>query len=182
LNPAVTIPTTVAVGRYPTNANECGLWTTDRDPFDYFVDNQRDYMLWNNALGDIASNQNFVELDGYDLFNANERQLGWVYTGQHRISSTFTDPSDTDFCIGSEWTLQEVQDLMNVPNLTLTNDDREDIPSQGLILVEVFWKHNLLLKNPVFNPIYKFFGGESSVVNAWAAFPLPSTEPHFSYD
>jgi hypothetical protein len=55
---------------------------------------------------------------------------------------------------------------------------RSVLPSQGIVLVELFWQHQMLLQLPVFNPVYDILGGTgSTTISVWAAFPLPSVEP-----
>jgi hypothetical protein len=201
------LPQVVVVGRYPSNANECTVdvdGTTprewERDPFDYFKDGRRNYQLKNPSLGDPSdeSNRNYVELEGYDAPSyapyvnpvdpqpapKPERQVGWSLTGNHVISRTVNPLTGVAACIGSEWTIAEIEELMNVPDFSLSldqakKDERERLPSQGLVLVELFWRHELLLKNPVFNPVWTILG-DRTTVSVWAAFPLPTTEPRIN--
>jgi hypothetical protein len=180
----------IVVGRYPSNANEC---TTDpaetRDPFNYIntttrLDGGRNYTLINTALPDTADNRNYVEYTGFD--STPELQRGFSFAGQHRILATRTLPPDQQ-CIGSEWTINRVQQLINLANFGLTNQQRANLPSQGMVLVEMFWRHSLLLRNPVFNPVFTILNDPTidpsapndagTIISVWAAFPLPQLEP-----
>jgi hypothetical protein len=165
-------PQVVVVGRYPTNANECSADASDnaRDPFDYIVNTTRDYILLDTGQPDTATNRIYFELDGADT--AAERQRGWSYLGQHDMVGTN--------CIGSEWTINEVEQFINLNGYSLNDTQRGTLPSQGMILVEIFWEHELLLKNPVFNPVYIVLGDQTTV-SVWSAFPLPSIEPRIRY-
>ena len=48
------------------------------------------------------------------------------------------------------------------------------LPSQGLILVEIYWEHEMLLKIPLLSPVFTAVGNADGkmVINVWAAFPL----------
>jgi hypothetical protein len=186
----------VVVGRYPTNANECTVdannnnkvW--ERDPFDYFQDSKRDYQLQDLTAVPLdpadGSNRNYVELEGYDAPSyipytgaaaaKQERQRGWALSGNHGITNVINPVSGAKQCIGSDWTIKQMEAFMNVPDFTLLNTQRNTLPNQGVILVEMFWKHELLLKNPVFNPVWTILGNNTTI-SVWAAFPLSSTEP-----
>ncbi len=165
-------PQVVVVGRYPTNANECSSDGTDnaRDPFNYIVNANRDYILLDTGQPDTVDNRIYFELDGADT--TAERQRGWSLTGQHDIAGTN--------CIGSEWTVNEVEQFINLAGYSLNDTQRGTLPSQGMILVEVFWEHELLLKNPVFNPVFIILG-DRTTVSVWSAFPLPSVEPKIRF-
>ncbi len=150
------------VGRWPHNANECdynpagGVQAQEpRDPFDF------------------STNQDDDEFVNY-WDSAPERQRGFVYLRQHRL---FDNPS----CYGSEWTIAEVEQLMNLPNFTLSTTQRTQFPSQGMVLVEIFWQHTPLLQNPVFNPVFGALGN-NTVISVWAAFPVPAAEPRIRFD
>ncbi len=194
-------PQVIVVGRYPTNANECDVLNgggvpvlsprpgdESRDPFDLNDNNARDV-----AAPDIPSTDpnvppevagHFTEIAGYDLrpvpaSDSNwaqhaEKQVGFSLFGNHKIDGTY--------CVGSEWTLREVEDLMNLPNY----DPAEQgiyLPNQGLVMVEIFWQHEMLLKIPVLSPVFTAVGNDDGkmVINVWAAFPLASVEPHIQF-
>jgi hypothetical protein len=200
----------LVVGRYPTNANECTVdmngvgkvW--ERDPFDYFQNTERDYQLKDLAQPLNEDTWNYVELAGYDEPSYQpyvavdpltleplppgrqppakpERQRGFVFVGQHAISEVFNPVTGAKNCYGSEWSIDEVQNLMNLPGFSLLSDQRAHLPNQGMVLVELFWKHELLLKNPVFNPVWTILGDNTNV-SVWAAFPLPATEPRITFN
>jgi hypothetical protein len=167
----------VVVGRYPTNANECnyqldgsggavsiGDAREGRDPFD----------IDGNSAATITP---FIEIAGYDASLPNgEKQVGFALFGNHRIPDYA--------CVGSEWTMARMENLMNLPNFDLAdNAQRSALPSQGVILTEIYWEHEMLLKIPVLSPVFTVVGNEDGkmVINVWAAFPLSSVEPHIIF-
>jgi hypothetical protein len=184
------IPQMVVVSRYPTNANECDV-TLDsagvaqltplepRDPFDFNENTQIDRNPTASErpvdplLNEIENE--FNEIEGYDAPESTiaeaEKQVGFSWFGNNVIEDTQ--------CIGSEWTMARIERLMNLPSFTLdspfgTADQsrREMMPNQGVVVVEMFWQHRLLLNLPFFTAL-----GETPVIRIWAAFPLPTTEP-----
>jgi len=193
-----TKPQIVVAGRYPTNANECevlqdaaggvvmGMRPGDenRDPFDINGNGKRDI-----APPDVANPNNdeiagtFTEIAGFDnrvtssaSEGTAEKQVGFSLYGNHRIPNTF--------CVGSEWTVTQVETLMNLSNYDLTTNIQKDyLPSQGLVLVEIYWQHEMLLKIPVLSPVFTAVGNSQGkmVINVWAAFPLASVEPHIVF-
>lgn len=187
------MPRVLVVGRFPTNANECtvnkdgdGEALEPRDPFDYIQNGQRDFALLNPSLLPdpyIEENMIFYELDGRDDHNLSsadtfERQRGFSYVGQHYIG-TATGPNVN--CIGSEWTVSEVERLINLPSFDLKDAaQRSKLASMGMVLVEMFWRHDLLLKNPVFNPVFTILG-DNTIISVWAAFPVPAVEPRIRF-
>lgn len=181
----------IVVGRYPTNANECTTETgAERDPFDYinytvagYTNGTRNYIVPSGA--DVEANRLYYELLGYD--SGTERQRGFVFAGQHVVSSTRALAANLQ-CYGSEWSMDRVEKLMNGASFNLLNQNqRSMLPSQGMILVEMFWQHSLLLRNPVFNPVFNILNdpsnpnGGGTIISVWAAFPLPTTEPRIKY-
>lgn len=170
----------VVVGRYPTNANECQVQLDalgnpsaildakeGRDPFDI-----------DRSGGQTTSP--FVEISGYDAASADpsaaEKQVGFALFGNHRIPGYA--------CTGSEWTMSRMENLMNLPNFDLTdNAQRAALPSQGVILTEIYWEHEMLLKIPVLSPVFTVVGNDDGkmVISVWAAFPLSSVEPHIIF-
>jgi len=200
----------IVIGRYPTNANECNVEDdvsvprstsrNVRDPFNYIegtpASNPSNSFTNPGGTDDPHGVRDFfsdpvngvlipVELEGYDPDGEREYQRGFVWTGQHMVerSDAFGQP----YCYGSEWTNERVQALMNLPSLTLSEEEREFLPGQGLTLVEIFWEHQLLLDFPLFTPAVRGFGsldgdGDSLIrISTWAAFPLPTTEPNIYY-
>jgi len=182
------VPQMVVVGRYPTEANECDVIETSpgnfavasregRDPFDFNGNNVRDVFPQNGV--DIVNNINdFTELAGYDaratngdLLNA-EKQVGFSLFGNHKIPGTY--------CIGSEWTMREVENFFNLPDYGLAdNATRSMLPGQGMALVELYWQHEMLLQMPLLSPVFTAVGNSDGnmVIYVWAAFPLPEVEP-----
>jgi len=194
--PSATTPQLVVVGRYPTNANECNYDTggsvnmsLERDPFDYIRNNgYLDYVMLDDEgrlnSGPNASRSNLElytvnagtpSLYGYDT--TPERQRGFMWYGQHSAAGTG--------CTGSEWSLKDVERLINVQAFSAGDTrTRAAIPSQGLVLVEVFWRHETLSQfvglAPVISPVFSILG-EDTTIAVWAAFPLPSVEPRIKF-
>lgn len=184
------VPQMVVVGRYPTNANECdlieGVGTPVvspqefRDPFDINDNGARDIRPQNfNAATMLGANDNYTELVGADATGTiatAERQRGFSLYGNRRIPNTL--------CIGSDWTIRQVENLFNLPNfLLIKNEDRSVIPGQGMILVEMYWEHEMLLKMPLLSPVFTAVGDADGkmVIYIWSAFPLPTVEPFIIY-
>ncbi|MFW5771937.1 MAG: TadE/TadG family type IV pilus assembly protein [Phototrophicaceae bacterium] len=61
-------------------------------------------------------------------------------------------------------------------------DQREFFVNQGLVLVEIYWQHQLLLDLPVFSPIYNALDDTQTTIEAWSAFPAPSITPELRYN
>lgn len=197
------VPQTVVAARYPANANECdvtiagGLPVVNarerRDPFDFNNNNIRDIQPTNETPIIIDGTNDFTEVAGYDAIATNatdaEKQVGFALFGNHRIPGTF--------CIGSDWTMNDVEVLMNLPQYDLQNVDvwggvpnpnspqqkTSCLPGQGLILVELHWEHEMLLKIPILSPVFTAVGNADGkmVINVWAAFPLAAVEPHILF-
>lgn len=56
------------------------------------------------------------------------------------------------------------------------------LPSQGVVLVEMFWMHEMLLNFPFLNPILNLFSDvDNIVISVWAMFPVPGAEPNITY-
>jgi hypothetical protein len=212
INPAVRGPATtyanrpqvVVVGRYPIPANECnytGMDTSliprERDPFDWIDNGSVDWEFVPNPLGG-PNIRMIYELGYYDevtgevvgyIDTADERQRGWALLGQHRIRGA--DGDDTG-CFGSDWSTLQVQEMLNMNNFFQNDEERNYLPSQGIVLVEVFWQHALLFEDlPVFSSTYSpfswalgFGSGDpnAGVIRAWAAFTAPSAEPNINFD
>jgi hypothetical protein len=205
----------IVVGRWPAEANECydGVnslegETHKRDPFDYIVDGVTNYdwiVTGGKTVGlpyEIAEPVyndagEVIDFAGYNDTGV-ERQRGWVLTGQRRVTVEEGQTFNGN-CYGSEFSLQEVQEMMNLPRFVLQSDPatyqnrRYYIPSQGLVLVEVFWEHQMLMGEafPLFFGAYRLFtmlndngephGQDSNVIHVWAAFPAPAAEPNIVY-
>lgn len=195
------VPQMVVVGRYPTNANECDAVETapgnadysgqmdPRDPFDFNENFRIDRYSASYASFNFPYvwNSHFSEVDpGYDVNEVDidiaEKQVGFVWFGQHRIEVERPDGSKLQtLCLGSEWTIADVEEMINLTSFvpTSANADREYLPGTGLVLVEIYWQHEMLLKIPVFNPVFSMMSAEGKPpeIYVWAAFPLPSTDP-----
>jgi hypothetical protein len=61
-------------------------------------------------------------------------------------------------------------------------DQREFLPNNGLVLVEVWWQHQLLLDIPVFSPVYQILDDDQTTIHVWSAFPTPAVIPQLQYD
>jgi hypothetical protein len=197
----------IVVGRWPYNANECvsnGVNQEGRDPFDYIVNGVVDQGRIPTATGVTVPVPYELSVEVNDPLTGafvdfapfadagNENQRGWAYTGQHIIDQV---GGYTGNCYGSEFTLQEVQELVNLPRFIRDAptpadeyDRRRYLPNQGLVLVEVFWEHTLLL-GTFQSRLYEAYdlfsnlmpGGTGRVIHVWAAFPAPSAEPSILY-
>ncbi|MCC6897010.1 MAG: pilus assembly protein [Anaerolineae bacterium] len=186
----------IVIGRYPTNANECTTETgAERDPFNYisytgagYTNGTRNYVVPSGT--DVEENRLYYEYPGDD--SGSERQRGFAFSGQHVIGSTRGLATNLQ-CYGSEWNIDRIERLMNVTGFTFLNNatvnkaQRAALPSEGLVLVEMFWQHSLLLRNPVFNPVFNILNDPSNpnnggtIISVWAAFPLPTVEARIKY-
>jgi hypothetical protein len=52
----------------------------------------------------------------------------------------------------------------------------------GLVLVEIYWQHDLMLDLPVFSPVFNALGTDTIEIYVWSAFPAPSVAPDLSYN
>ena len=184
-------PQALVVGRWPTNANEChvrengtfydggnnaGDGVDGRDPFDWITEHGYTLNPANRTLPlNELESRHYLEVDELDS-TVPERQRGFAWLGAHKIAGTG--------CYGSEWDLREVENLINLNNFELDLDQRRYVPSQGLILVEMWWKHETLSQfiglAPVISPVFAILGTDT-VVTVWAAFPLPQVEPRIAF-
>ncbi len=183
-------PQAIVVGRWPTTANEChyqqdgspfpgdaaGPGKDGRDPFDWIRDGQRTiHPTHRNLPLDQREDRYFLEVHEPD--NVRERYRGFNWLGQHAIVGTG--------CYGSEWDITEVEDLINLQGFNLTPTQRRYVPSQGIVLVEMWWQHESLSQfvglAPVISPVFAILGTDT-VVQVWAAFPLPQVEPRIQFD
>ncbi len=182
----------IVVSRFPANANECNASASntlltdadaawEHDPFDYITNEQRDFYTSDGIVFFIEDGQT----DGAGLLDDNtpppggvgmEYQRGFVWLGQHQVES------EDVLCWGSEWNIAEVEALFNLPGFIDQDEEREFLTSQGITLVELFWKHDLILNFPIFRPILNAFGDNDRIIIAvWSAFPLPTVEPNIIY-
>lgn len=189
------LPQVVVAGRYPTNANECDVGLNvgglpiiqarePRDPFDFNENNKIDRLplAVGETLGANEVVNEYAEVRvphfgyGYDPIGTNvqdaEKQVGFSWFGNREIPQTG--------CIGSEWRMRDIENLLNLPGYNLTDaETRRLLPGQGVVLVEMFWQHQLLLNLPVFTYLLQL--GNDPVINVWSAFPLPSVEPYIAF-
>jgi hypothetical protein len=197
------VPQMVVVGRYPTNANECDAVETaqgsgdfrgamdPRDPFDFnenlLIDRWTDTLSDPTVVYPYVWNDDFSELyPGYDInevdLDQREKQVGFVWLGQHRTVAQQPDGSTRQtLCLGSEWSIADVEQMLNLTSYVpvAATPERELLSGTGLVLAEIYWQHEMLLKLPVFNPVYNLLSqdGMPPTIYIWAAFPLPSTAP-----
>lgn len=195
----------VVVGRWPSRANECYLWG-ERDPFDWITNGAVNWEYVDNPAGpqypDVRINYElgvWDELAGGNgayvgwLDGGDEKVVGFAWTGQRQIEDANNNRID---CWGSQWTMERVQQLVNLPRFipegSLDEEERKQyFPSLGLAIVEIYWEHTLLLESfPLlssrWSPIYQAMGGDdplstADVVFAWAAFPAPAAEPRLVF-
>ncbi len=203
-NETATSPEVEIVGRYPTNANECDVQEDagvaisaprpgdeNRDPFDINGDGTVNIASFDSAGNQIAPT--FSELPGYDERKTSindpsnweadaEKQVGFSLYGNHKIPNTF--------CVGSDWTISRIEQLMNLPDYDLSSavgsDDRSQksyLPSEGLVLVEMYWDHTMLLKMPLLSPVFTAVGRPDGTIPiyVWAAFPLQTAQPDIAF-
>ena len=206
--PTQLTPKMVVVGRYPTNANECDAVETmpgsndysatmdPRDPFDFNENLLIDFWtppedaagvtfpyIWNASYSEVTP--------GYDSNESNpdllEKQVGFVWLGQHRIEIDVPGVGTRrTLYLGSQWSIADVENLINLRGYVSpdeVNHGRDRIPGTGLVLVEMHWQHEMLLKLPVFNPVFNIMSpdGQPPAIYVWAAFPLPSTDPSITF-
>lgn len=198
----------IVVGRYPSDANECatnvGVNLDGRDPFDYITNGTTDVWLAPNPIPNQPDVPILLELwRNYSVdepanripFIDNrvaETQRGFAWTGQNVVRNT-----QGLKCHGSEWGIADVERLMNLPNFIERNTQAELqwLPSQAVVLVEVFWQHELLLfpattttagrrtRGAAFSSIYGIFSADprNEIIRTWAFFPVPSARPNIQF-
>ncbi len=186
----------VVVGRYPTNANECEIDSTgaarpspERDPFDLNSNSSWDVKADSvspnpEIAGYQTVNTHFQEVTGFDPYVSTnpERQVGFSWFGNHRVTGT----GATAGCIGSRWSIADIERLVNLPTYLNQGTAEEQearrqlVPNQGIAMVELYWEHKALLNLPFFEPVFRVFG-ERATIEVWAAFPLPSVEPFIQF-
>jgi Flp pilus assembly protein TadG len=202
---AENVPQLLVVGRYPTNANECqaaedGSLSTaifdGRDPFDFNGNTLIDINVVPTGSTIHNENDEFEELEGFDVpdstsvtystdfsgtaitpytNNRIEKQVGFQWFGNHVIVGTG--------CIGSEFNIRDIEALFNLqgyvdPTNPNAVDERRVIPSQGVVLVEMYWEHEMLLQIPVLSPVFEAFSQDGRPdLYLWAMFPLPAADP-----
>ncbi len=144
-------PVVRVTGRFPARQNECS-----NEPYDPFDVNR------NNSY-DLREDQ-FRMYDGVEELGPSDNDeniRGFVLTGHHQVS-------DAPGCIGSEFSTQEIEDLLN----GASSLENEHSPNNGLLLVELFWHHRQLLGLRWFTAI-----GDNFEIHVWAMFPVTAAEP-----
>lgn len=132
---------------------------------------------------------------GRDRNDLGESQRGFSYTGYRKVESWSGLDEDTDprtvngqqvtpDCIGSDWTIYDIQALMLTDEFQLTGETREFLNSQGVVLVEVFWTHQLLIQLPLLSPFFAIFGNDDGTteIYVWSAFPVPTAVPDLEFN
>jgi hypothetical protein len=179
----------VVVGRYPPSANECYLWN-ERDPFDWITNGAVDFtttpvrLNYELAWWDSAANT----YRGYADNNASEARVGFAWTGQWRYAD---ENGNRTNCYGSQFKLERIQERANLTSFLDSEDGRQYLPTVGLVLVEIFWRHRLIfedfpLMSAEWSPVYQFLGGGdpnsvADVIRVWAVFPAPGAEPRLVF-
>lgn len=100
----------------------------------------------------------------------NERRLGYIFRGNHIIS-------DNPNCRGSEFTTNEIEDMLNRTLLDnsggpITAPEIREMGAGGLVLVEIFWQHEQLLGIPIFS-----FFEDQFEIHVWSMFSNTAAEP-----
>jgi hypothetical protein len=155
----------IVTGRYPSVANECDDGeVAERDPFDINGNGSLDNWEIDPMRQRILDTGNNLYDDGV------EEQRGFAYTGKWVLPN--------GDCFGSNWNMRRMESLLNLRDSNFTAEQMALLPpSQAFVLVEVNWRHNLLLDLPVFSPLYDALGGaDGAYIQVWAAFPVPSAE------
>jgi hypothetical protein len=138
-------------GRFPARQNECS-----NEPYDPFDVNH-------NGSYDPREDQGRM-YDGVEEVGPadnDENIRGYVLTGHHEVS-------DAPGCIGSEFSTQEVEDLLN----GASTEENQYTPNNGLLLVEMFWHHRQLLQLRWFTAI-----GDNFELHVWSMYPVTAVEP-----
>ncbi len=166
----------MVTGRFPANANECG--DDSRDPFDINSNNGMDsWEIDSNRLS-VLNTGGILYDDGADVQGGNAFR-GFALTGKW----------ETPGCVGSEWNINRIERVVNLQGGNVTEDQINRLPDrQGLVLVEVFWRHELLLDLPFYGNIFRILGTSAAddedqgYIKVWAAFPIPTVGFDLEFD
>ncbi len=181
----------MVTGRFPANANECADDT--RDPFDIDANDQYDpYELDAARLTILNSNANTRLFDSGASSATDNNHRGFSLTGRWLQNAGGED------CYGSEWNIDRIEALVNLRGVDSDGDgdleileaDIDRVPDrQGIVLVEIFWRHDLLLDLPLYGNIFRMFGSgnptlddDSTYLNVWAAFPISTVNLDLEFD
>lgn len=157
------------VGRYPPRANECS--DEPYDPFDWRGGGALDSPPDGDATD--PGEMDHGSVSAYYSDPGAENVRGYVFRGNHVV---FDNPADGKPCIGSNFTTAEVEDMLNFPGASAAERAQKlaEMNKFGMVLVEMFWKHEQLLGLPWFNlgPL-----GDGPTIHVWTFFPVSGAEP-----
>ena len=182
----------------PTNFSDNTRQDIERDPFDYYND---DMLTFVGPSGNQIPIEVYEETPGgfvhFGYDNNRELQRGFSVYGNHMVETqTITDSSGVEqeidvFCFGSNWSIYDIQEQIAVPGFEYNasddttpvglDDTGRYLPNQGLVLVEIYWQHRLLLNLPVFSPVMQALGDDQTTLYVWSVFPVPTAEPNIVY-
>jgi len=175
-------------GRYPRDNRYCR--TADgsgdnRDPFDYKTPDL--FSTWRRGqpadldeLGyGIGSSDPRYNNPRENITETSQGIRGFVFTGN--AIGTVSNSNPSDYCLGSRFTVQEVEARLNAALSTRGLEAYR--PSGGLVLVEMFWQYHPRF----FQPIAALFGGgffagangnpeNDPVFYVYAFFPAPGAQ------
>lgn len=94
------------------------------------------------------------------------------------------EPRIEDYVNPAQWQSDHDDWVIRSQEIRASHEQRMSfLPSQGLVLVEIYWRHDLLLNFPLLTPLVGMFADTNNVViNVWAAFPVPAVEPNVVFD
>jgi hypothetical protein len=147
---------------------------------------------------------------GYDTDLEMQRGFSYTGYHQLSSTPVVLDDGNqyTVFCYGSEWTIYDIQELMRNQGFQMSPGEIQQIRSevdpdfgkdcdesgfcvdedvsefytnQGVILVEIYWQHHLLLDFPVFSPVYQALGDDQKTIYVYSAFPVAAAAPNIDY-
>lgn len=175
-------------GRYPRDNRYCRTADgngDDRDPFDYKTPDL--YSAWTRGrpadvdeLGyEIGMSDPRYDDPRENITSTSQGIRGFVFTGNAIGTVNNGDPND--YCLGSRFTVQDVEARLNASLSTLGLESYR--PSGGLVLVEMFWQYHPRF----FQPIAVLFGGgffagadgsleNDPVFHVFAFFPAPGAQ------
>jgi hypothetical protein len=175
-------------GRYPRENRYCRTADgagDERDPFDYKTPDL--YTAWTRGrpadideLGyGIGMSDPRYDDPRENIVTASQGIRGFVFTGN--AIGTFNNSDPSDYCLGSRFTVQDVEARLNA---TLSTQGLEYYrPNGGLVLVEMFWQYHPRF----FQPLAVLFGGgffagadgtlaNDPVFHVFGFFPAPGAQ------
>lgn len=150
-------------GRWPLENRYCSTGPglgDERDPFDF-----KRFTLsnaWTDGIKDTNEGDGGV-VNANGIVTTSQQIRGYVFTGLSRAP---------DGCIGSTFTVQEIEERLNITGSVFN----PKAANGGIIIIEVYWQHH----PAVFGPIFQGFTGnraDDPVLHMWAWFPVPNAEP-----